>query len=336
MDSEHIRRVLRSAAAGSLLVIFPDVSLKGGEHLVKFVPDRPQVPAACLPHWGYNPTCWQRFPPVPPCDASGYCEQPAASGYGDSPIYSPGPPGVISAYPQSSPPLSILPSQDSSIVVPGSGPGPGSSSRYPSGGVLTPNTGPFPAPNVPDRTGRATPPLPELPPGLPPAGEESQLPGSTPALQSGLHNWSRYGGSHNDVAGGGQLLLPATQIMAPAPMMMPHAPNGQGLNGRYDLRPLTVSGHPTAPQTLPSASPSAEIGNSVPSSLIRAASGSNSRYGFSGTRGSVPLLAPAPQPIQQHQPQRIHETAFPLIQSSGFAQLPDQSELSAPPLRSTP
>lgn len=279
MDAEQIARMLRTATAGSLLILLPSAAVESGEHLVKFKPDRPQVPAACMPIWGYNPTCWRQFPPVPPCDQFGQCagnfgqydfglnnagSDPAAWGQ----IYTPQPPrefSAQSAVPQSKP-LSVFPPQQSSVIVPGQGVGNGS----------VPTGLPAAAPLVQ--------PLPEIPGGLP------SVPAGQPQQQSRYGRPSRYGISSNAMgtAMGSSmgtdsraLVLPPSQIVVPGPPM------------------------------------------------IRTASTGNARYG-TATQNS--MAASGPQQMQSVSQLRTAE--FPLIQSSGFPQVPSHS--ASEPLRRTP
>ena len=71
MDVRIVKQLLRSAATGSalLLTVSP---LQAGKFQID-QPSRPHVSAADAQNWGYNPTCWQRFPAVPPCDSSFGC-----------------------------------------------------------------------------------------------------------------------------------------------------------------------------------------------------------------------------------------------------------------------
>jgi hypothetical protein len=71
MESRNVKQLLQSAATGSFLLLSAAPLAAG--HIFPDEPQRPHMTAGCLPNWGYNQTCWQRFPPVPPCDSASDC-----------------------------------------------------------------------------------------------------------------------------------------------------------------------------------------------------------------------------------------------------------------------
>lgn len=71
MDVRVMKQIIQSATAGSVLVLSAGQLVAG--KLCPDQPTRPHVSAADAQNWGYNPTCWQRFPPVQPCDGSFGC-----------------------------------------------------------------------------------------------------------------------------------------------------------------------------------------------------------------------------------------------------------------------
>ena len=65
MDVRQMTRILRLAANGSLVFLGATLVLAGDRQHEQ--PTRPHMSAACSPNWGFNQTCWSRFPEVPPC-----------------------------------------------------------------------------------------------------------------------------------------------------------------------------------------------------------------------------------------------------------------------------
>ncbi len=76
MRSLDLRQLFRAAAAGSALLVSLSTATAG--RMFPDEPSRPHIMAGSQPNWGYNQTCWQRFPPLPPCNSDGNCY-----GYGD-------------------------------------------------------------------------------------------------------------------------------------------------------------------------------------------------------------------------------------------------------------
>lgn len=111
MESRNVRQILQSAATGSFLLLSAS-SLPAG-HIFPEQPSRPHITAGCMPNWGFNQTCWQRFPPVPPCDGATGCNNnlsPMSHDYEQSGnIYTPQSGLVIPEQSIYSPPTSVLP-----------------------------------------------------------------------------------------------------------------------------------------------------------------------------------------------------------------------------------
>ena len=204
MDTTYIRHLLRSAATGSILLL--SVSPASAGRMFPDEPSRPHVHAGSVPNWGFNQTCWQRFPPLPPCSENGSCYQDAMHGaveYGQhetTNIYTPQPglmiPGQsFSTLPESIPPSNfpgLRYSQEPVYSQPGTLPN--ATTILPSEGPLTtvppiPNAGPLPTPSSsysePLQQFHAIPsspaPLPPLPapPALMPPAAVPPVPGQS-------------------------------------------------------------------------------------------------------------------------------------------------------------
>jgi hypothetical protein len=116
MDVRQLTRLLRLAAKGSLVLLGATVVHAGDRPHEQ--PTRPHMSATCSPNWGFNQTCWSRFPEVPPCQGSGCNVGP--EGYENNPsqqmLYSPQNPMtyqnsqiVSPVYGSSQRPISVLP-----------------------------------------------------------------------------------------------------------------------------------------------------------------------------------------------------------------------------------
>ena len=81
MDVRQLTQLFNFAASGSLILMGSTAVLAG--HRSYEQPTRPHISAACAPNWGFNQTCWSRFPPVPGCPDTG-CD-PMPGGYGNLP-----------------------------------------------------------------------------------------------------------------------------------------------------------------------------------------------------------------------------------------------------------
>jgi hypothetical protein len=233
MESQHVKQILRSATAGSILMLSSGIALAGGH----FDPDRPQVPADCQPNWGYNQTCWRRFPAVPPCDncPQDYSSESALSGT----IYSPQPgygmaPGTTSGWsmPPQSHPQNVFPSpsQGSAVQMPPVQTAPPANFTEPQQQHFPSSPGPVPGlPVQPAGPGLSLPPLPG---GLQPI-PESTLP----------QHQSRYGAPNGrySTSGGSGLLIPGQQLSLSSPAI--YQPTYAGMSadrpsaGRYGQMP---------------------------------------------------------------------------------------------------
>ena len=176
MDVRFVKQVLRSAAAGSAILL----AAASGEAgvLCPVEPSRPHVSAALAPNWGFNPTCWQRFPPVPSCDSAvGCATDPYRSGEHFAQQ------GMIYA-PQSGlmMPDQLLMSQPVSVLPQSHG-----SQRY-SGGIATPSPAAvMPSQNLPAPEVRTFQPAPmSLPPLPSPQSAEPVVPGQSSVLPNRL------------------------------------------------------------------------------------------------------------------------------------------------------
>ena len=71
MISRTIKQLFAAASVGSAILVSA-MPVNAGR-MFKEEPSRPHTFAGCQPAWGYNQTCWQRFPALPPCDSNGNC-----------------------------------------------------------------------------------------------------------------------------------------------------------------------------------------------------------------------------------------------------------------------
>ncbi|MFO0428004.1 MAG: hypothetical protein ACK526_15670, partial [Planctomyces sp.] len=266
MDSRIVRRLVRSTAAGSVILL-SSLTVDAGGHLGHREPERPQVSAGCQPMWGFNQTCWRQFPPVPPCDNSPL--DPAGNAFQSSGIYVPqSHPGMnVSGSPTGA--WETGPSDNSWSVLPPSQAGSvepmATGSGIPSGRYA-------PETQLP----RASSPSVTMPPGFsnqiqsPPAipfspGGPSavpQVPGNLPPLPGSLApipestlppHQSRYAPSGNRYAPRPSgLLVPAESLALPAATQ-----GGNLVSGRYGSRPQQQLYTPQLPQ--------AGMSNSLPS-----------------------------------------------------------------------
>ena len=60
MDVRQLTQLFSFAAGGSLILLGSSAVLAG--HRSHEQPTRPHMSAACSPNWGFNQTCWSRFP----------------------------------------------------------------------------------------------------------------------------------------------------------------------------------------------------------------------------------------------------------------------------------
>ena len=182
MDVRQLTQLFNFAASGSLILLGSTAVLAG--HRLYEQPTRPHISAACVPNWGFNQTCWSRFPPVPGCPRTG-CD-PMPGGYGSLPsqqlldmpqnsLLLPEPLIVAPMDGNSQAPISVFPN---SAPQAGFGGMPAPDGTLPSGTSPT-QSAPFRDPSIPDA--RSIPgsssPLPPLPaPPLPAPGQSSLPP----------------------------------------------------------------------------------------------------------------------------------------------------------------
>lgn len=165
-------QLIRMTAQSSLILLGSTVVLAGDRPHEQ--PTRPHMHATCSPNWGFNQTCWSRFPAVPPCQSSGYVSAP--DGYANDSsqqmLYTPenalmqgGSPVILPTYGSPQRPISVFPDSSSPEVL--------------SGGLLTvpanrlPNlpapqhfgpTQPSEIPSIHGEHSQPTTPVPGLPP----------------------------------------------------------------------------------------------------------------------------------------------------------------------------
>ncbi len=72
MNVRWLKQVFSATAFGSM-TLASLIASAGDHRMFRDEPQRPHVSAACQPNWGFNQTCWQRFPPVAPCPGQGDC-----------------------------------------------------------------------------------------------------------------------------------------------------------------------------------------------------------------------------------------------------------------------
>ena len=80
MDVRKLTQLLcGTAGIGALVLLESAIGLAGDRPHEQ--PTRPHISAACLQNWGYNRTCWSRFPEVPGCPGPGMgCGQSYSAG----------------------------------------------------------------------------------------------------------------------------------------------------------------------------------------------------------------------------------------------------------------
>ena len=133
MLSGTIKQLLAAASVGSLILVSA-MPVNAGR-MFKEEPSRPHTFAGCQPAWGYNQTCWQRFPALPPCDSNGDCYgQPsdgATSHDHSSSVYAPQHSGAVVDPGFSEVPESLAPGPYSpQMIVPNHGTADSSTEQY--------------------------------------------------------------------------------------------------------------------------------------------------------------------------------------------------------------
>ena len=228
MDVRQLTRIIGFAAKGSLILLGTTAVLAG--HRSYEQPTRPHLSAACAPNWGFNQTCWSRFPPVPGCPGSGYDSMP--EGYENHPqqlhyapqnsLLLPDPHIVSPAYNNSQASVSVFPNSAPQAGF-GGMPAIPAPNGFPQTVTLQQQFAPSGDPSIPEASsipGSAVPgassTLPPLPaPPLPAPGQSSMQPNMimgpnrqmiarpVSALTTPLQTGSRYGNV-------GRSVLPAT------------------------------------------------------------------------------------------------------------------------------
>lgn len=192
MDVRQMTRILRLAANGSLVLLGATLVHAGDRPHEQ--PTRPHMSAACSPNWGFNQTCWSRFPEMPACQTSG-CND-GAQGYENYPsqpmLYTPqnpmtyqGSQFIAPAYGSPQRPISVFPDSTQGNA------GASSNGMSATPVVPTPHTTapqyfgpslPSAVPATPGATMQPASPVPAAPTGLPP------LP-APPATAPGHSTW---------------------------------------------------------------------------------------------------------------------------------------------------
>lgn len=176
MDVRHLKQLIRFAAKTSLILLGSMDALAGDRPHEQ--PTRPHMSATCAPNWGFNQTCWSRFPALPPCPGPGCNAGP--TGYDNFPsqsmfavphdeMISPDTPFTSPTYGTTQHPVSVFPA----LSIPGAEAtspfGPSSPTEYPA----RPHE--YSPPSSPDPA--TTPGLPPLPtPPMPAPGQTSTRP----------------------------------------------------------------------------------------------------------------------------------------------------------------
>ena len=133
MISRTIKQLFAAASLGALFV--GCASHSDDRRMFKDEPSRPHTFAGCQPAWGYNKTCWQQFPALPPCDSNGNCygEQTVGMTQNDhaGSVYAPQSSGTVVDPGFSAMPHSLMPGQHShQMFVPNTGTGVGSTELH--------------------------------------------------------------------------------------------------------------------------------------------------------------------------------------------------------------
>ena len=129
MITRTIKQLFAAASVGSAILVSA-MPVNAGR-MFKEEPSRPHTFAGCQPAWGYNQTCWQRFPALPPCDSTGNCYGQPSEGMTQydhaGSVYAPQSSGAVVDPGFSAMPHSLMPGQHSpQMFVPNTGTGNGS------------------------------------------------------------------------------------------------------------------------------------------------------------------------------------------------------------------
>lgn len=173
MDVRQLTQLLGFAAKGSLILLGSTAVLAGDRPHEQ--PTRPHQSAACAPNWGFNQTCWSRFPPVQGCPSSGYDSMPSGdeNHLSQQLLYTPqnslllpDPQIVSPVYGNSQSPISVFPNSAPQTGVGGMSAMP-SANGFPQAVAPPQQFGPAQVPPIPD---------PHFIPGSPAPGASSTLP----------------------------------------------------------------------------------------------------------------------------------------------------------------
>ncbi|MFO1003083.1 MAG: hypothetical protein U0936_22345 [Planctomycetaceae bacterium] len=167
MISRTIKQLLAAASVGSAILVSA-MPVNAGR-MFKEEPSRPNTFAGCQPAWGYNQTCWQRFPALPPCDSNGSCYGQSTVGETSydhaSSMYVPQNNGAVVDPGFSTMPHSLTPGQTSpQILAPNAGIGSGSAELHYGSQLNAPSSqAPLQQYSAPPQTLRSAEPSAELP-----------------------------------------------------------------------------------------------------------------------------------------------------------------------------
>ncbi len=294
MDVRQLTRLIGFAAKGSLILLGSTAVLAG--HQSQEQPTRPHMSAACAPSWGFNQTCWSRFPPVPGCPGSGYDSM--STGYENQPpqqlLYTPqnslllpDPEIVSPVYGNSQAPVSVFPNSAPQAGF-GGMPAMPAPNGFPQSVTPPPQFGPAQVPLIPDRSSIPGSPVPGASSTLPPLpapplsapGQSSlQMPNMimgpnrqmiarpVSALTTPLQTGSRYGNA-------GRSVLPATTAVPMSSVSFSNAlvantrmmPSTSSAGSRYGYS-KRVQQLPAAPQI--NAAPHSPALNSFPQGMTQ-------------------------------------------------------------------
>ncbi|MBL8813795.1 MAG: hypothetical protein JNM43_26745 [Planctomycetaceae bacterium] len=312
MDAQKLRRLLRSAATGTVLLGLTVPATAGD--ICEKKDERPTVQAGCLPNWGFHQTCWKRMPPVPPC-TTGFCDSSFMGGTVDpgmtgevwtqsdgSTLYTPQSGVYVPGQSASSSPVSILPPSVQGRYAPSTGAMPGMTAPgLPS--IVPPTLSPVtPVPQVPEGVvapeailpPAAVPAVPALPgPQVPVQGipVPQPIPGGAlpplPTPPNGVPGQTLYR-SHQQILGAdGRPVMARTSVALP----------GAAASSRYGR-----AGHsmPIAPAQTPVFPAASRSNTPVRFASQPGTSNTSNRYG-----NGPAVSQPGPAPVVRRSPPRF-------------------------------
>lgn len=352
MDASSWPRLFFSLAVNSSFVLLGSATLHAGDRAHE-QPTRPHMSAAYSPNWGFNRTCWSRFPAVPECTGMGCEFSQDAYGHENFPMQQ----AVYTPQNAVLPPYGMQPYQQP-FVSPGYGFSQSPISVYPntspannsgSSSAGTPATG---NPSMPNPHSSPATPVPDVPSNLPPlpappfpapgqssfhpnmSGPNSQMMfGSAARSHSTLQTGARYGTS-------GSSRMPAAASTPPT-------------NGSFsqtllsNTRPLSVGptggryGSVRPAQQMP-AVPPIHYSNSMASETYVPATHANgqgmaqSPFSLVSQNRVVPAPAAPSSYRSGHPLPTAYESARPLYHQPDLPPAPVYPTMPSEPLRSTP